>query len=140
MVRWISYITGILFVVLTACQGRSSQQDVAAERTTGPAQIAFDTTFYDFGSIYEGELVSYTFHYTNTGGDELMVLDAYGACGCTVAKYDGEPLEPGGSGKIEVVFDSSNRRGMQYKTVKVKTNSPQEIRTLTIKASVLTNN
>ncbi len=139
MIRLISFITGVVFSVLTACQGGSSQQEVTQEHATGPAQIEFDTTFYDFGSIYEGEQVAYTFHFTNTGGDELMVLDAYGACGCTVAKYEKAPLKPGKSGKIEVVFDSSNRRGMQYKTVKVKTNSPQEIRTLTIKASVLTN-
>lgn len=105
-------------------------------QTKGTPDIQFDTLFYDFGNLVEGEKVSYIFKFKNTGTSDLIIFDAYSTCGCTVPNYSNEPLKPGDEGQIEVIFDSSGRNGMQYKNITLKLNTPMREKTLTIKANV----
>ena len=59
------------------------------------------------------------FSFTNTGENDLYIVDAIGSCGCTVPKYPKNiPIKPGESGKIEVNFDSSGRPSLQQKWLK----------------------
>jgi len=41
---------------------------------------------FDFGTVTEGEIVSHTFSFTNTGSEPLIISDAKGSCGCTVRR------------------------------------------------------
>ncbi len=84
--------------------------------------IKFNKEQHDFGLILQGEKVSYTFKFKNIGKGELIVKDVSSTCGCTVPKFSKEPIASGGSGKIEVIFDSNNRSGRQVKTITVWTN------------------
>ena len=103
-------------------------------------EIKFDTTYYDFGTLVQGEQVEYTFKFKNIGDADLIIFDAYSMCGCTVPHYSEDPIHPGEEGKIEVVFNSEGKHGLQYKTVTLKLNTEIDERTLTIKANVLDNN
>ena len=85
--------------------------------------IEFKEIEHDFGVIIQGEKVSHTYKFTNTGGSDLILNSVKATCGCTVPKYDREPIPPGGEGKIEVVFDSSGRSGKQHKTIVVLANT-----------------
>ncbi|PIP54383.1 MAG: hypothetical protein COX07_05625 [Bacteroidetes bacterium CG23_combo_of_CG06-09_8_20_14_all_32_9] len=78
---------------------------------------------HDFGVIIQGEKVSYTYTYTNIGKSNLIISSVHTSCGCTVPKYDTEPIMPGKNGKIEIIFDSSNRNGIQNKTLTVLANT-----------------
>ncbi len=78
---------------------------------------------HDFGVVIQGEKVSYTFAFTNVGKSSLVISSVHASCGCTVPKYDTEPILPGKDGKIEVVFDSSGRNGVQTKTLTVLANT-----------------
>ena len=78
---------------------------------------------HDFGVVIQGEKVSYTYTYTNCGKSTLVISSVNASCGCTVPKYDTEPILPGKSGKIEVIFDSSGRNGLQNKTLTVLANT-----------------
>ncbi len=78
---------------------------------------------HDFGVIVQGERVSYTFTFKNTGKSNLIISSVHASCGCTVPKYDTAPIAPGEDGKVEVVFDSSGRNGLQNKTVTVLANT-----------------
>lgn len=99
--------------------------------------IQFDTTYYDFGTLMYGEQVAYTFKFRNTGDADLLILDAYSTCGCTVPSYSKKPIPPGGDGKIEVLFNSEGKHGLQYKTVTLKLNTNISEKSLVIKANVI---
>ena len=108
--------------------------------STGCPVIRFDTTYHDFGTLVQGEQASFTFKFKNIGTSNLIINDAYSTCGCTVPDYSKEPLALGKEGRIEVVFNSEGKRGLQYKTVTLKLNTKIKERTLSIKANVLENN
>jgi len=106
----------------------------------GYPQIKFDTTYFDFGTLVQGESVAHTFKFINTGKADLLILDAFSTCGCTVPDYSKKPIPPGEEGRIEVVFNSLGKTGMQYKTVTLKLNTEIEKKTITIKANVIVKN
>ncbi len=128
--------------LLTGSCGRSTQgagKNAPAD-TTGTAVLTFSTPEDDFGKVRAGEKVGCIFSYTNTGDADLVIASASASCGCTVPKFDKKPVPPGGSGTIEVVFDTSGREGVQAKTVVVQSNAENNIVILRIIADVTKNN
>ena len=119
---------------LVSCTNKNKTSHLTAELIQNPAtasgkhtdgnmpQMQFDKTEHDFGIILQGEKVSYTFKYKNIGNTDLIIKDATASCGCTVPHFSREPIAPGQTGEIEVVFDSGNRTGRQTKTITVWTN------------------
>jgi hypothetical protein len=91
-------------------------------------KFKFSETNHDFGVIIQGEKVSYTYTFKNVGGSDLIITSASASCGCTVAHYDKNPIPPGKDGKIEIIFDSNGKTGMQHKAVSVMANTqPNQI-------------
>jgi len=99
--------------------------------------IEFESDLYDFGKIIMGEKVSYSFKFKNTGTSDLIISRVTSSCGCTVGDFPKVPVKPGESNKIEVKFDSENRRGFQSKTITVLSNAQPSTNTLRIKAQVV---
>ncbi|MFA6950091.1 MAG: DUF1573 domain-containing protein [Lentimicrobiaceae bacterium] len=99
--------------------------------------IQFENDFYDFGRIIQGEKVSFGFKFTNKGKSDLIISKVSTSCGCTVTDFPKTPIKPGESNKIEVKFDSENRRGFQNKTITVLSNSQPSTTLLRIKAQVV---
>ena len=58
----------------------------------------------------------------NTGKAPLVISGASSSCGCTVPSYPKDPIAPGGTGKIEVRYDT-NRVGAIAKTIMVTSNA-----------------
>ena len=83
----------------------------AATGDTGKAKIVFKEYEHNFGKVTEGEKVSHVFIFDNMGTADLVISSALTTCGCTVPEYDTKPIPPGGSGNLEVVFDTSGRSG-----------------------------
>jgi len=95
---------------------------------TGPTTVmSFDATEFDFGTVDEGEKVSHTYSFKNTGDEPLILSNAKGSCGCTVPKWPKEPIPPGEDGEIIVEFNSKNKKGKrnQKVTITANTNPPQ---------------
>lgn len=91
---------------------------------SGPTtKISFKEDKYNFGTVNEGEKVKHTFKFTNLGTEPLIIHDAKASCGCTVPTFSKEPVAPGETGKIEVVFDSKGRPGKTSKYVTVTANT-----------------
>jgi len=99
-------------------------------------QFKFKESTYDFGTITEGDVVEHTFKFTNTGEAPLVIQSASASCGCTVPSYPRTPVAPGETGEIQVKFDSSNKPGIQNKTVSLTANTDPSITRLTIKSNV----
>jgi len=100
-------------------------------------KILFEETEHDFGNMIQGERVIYGFHFTNTGGSDLLITRVSTSCGCTVGDYPEQAIAPGESGVIEVTFDSNKRKGYQNKTITVLTNTSPNSTTLRIKTKII---
>ena len=135
------YITGLLTFILlaAACTNQKSTEvsGTGEDNAGSKPDINFVKTEHDFGRVMQGEKVGYSFIFTNGGDASLVILDASASCGCTVPKYNKEPIAPGEKGSVEVVFDSSGRMGQQSKTVTLKTNGKDQVVYLTIKANII---
>jgi hypothetical protein len=112
-----------------SADGKSSEK--------GMPQITFIEDEHDFGKVIQGEKVTFSFRFKNTGDGDLIIADVSSSCGCTVPKFTKEPLSPGSDGTILVTFDSNNRKGFQSKTVTVVSNTQPNTRVLKIKAMVI---
>ena len=114
----------------------STASGIAAEKGSAPV-ITFNEEKHDFGKITQGQKVSYSFIFKNTGGSELVISSAQGSCGCTVPTYPKEPVKAGQEGKIDVVFDSSGKSGLVQKTVTLVTNCNPSSKILTIISTIM---
>ncbi len=108
---------------------------VGSDKTHIPV-FQFEKETHDFGSITEGEKIQYAFKFKNTGNGDLIIRSANGSCGCTVPEWPREPVPPGGSGVINITFDSSGKHGMQHKTVTVLSNTVPNTKVLNITGEV----
>jgi hypothetical protein len=99
--------------------------------------IKFEKLSHDFGRIQQGAKASVEFAFINTGTNPLIISNARGSCGCTVPTWPHQPIPPGASGKIFVVFDSYGKSGEQTKTVTVVANTAPSSSTLTIQATII---
>ena len=104
----------------------------------GPLPVfQFETTDHDFGTINEGEKVTYTYKFKNTGDAPLIVQEAKGSCGCTASDWSKAPIPPGGEGFVKAEFDSNGKPNVQNKTVTVTANTWPKQTVLKFKAMVL---
>ncbi len=96
----------------------------------------FTSTDHDFGTIKEGEKVSYTYSFKNTGEAPLIIQNAQPSCGCTVPEWSKEPIPVGGTGFVKAEFDSNGKPNIQNKTITVTANTWPKVTTLRFKAMV----
>ena len=114
----------------------SKTAEVGAKEEGMPA-FTFEKEEHDFGTLIDGEKVTYSFRFTNSGDAPLIISNAKGSCGCTVPKYPkNTAIKPGQSETITVSFDSSNKPGMQQKSVTLSANTSSGREMLRIKANV----
>ena len=107
------------------------------KQNTDLPEIKFEEDVFDFGRITQGEKVSHSFAFKNTGTKNLIISGASGSCGCTVPEWPKEPILPGAEGIINVVFSSEGKRGLQEKTITVATNCEPATRIIRIKTEVI---
>jgi hypothetical protein len=148
------FISIISVIFLTACGSQVSdlelrvaklETEIASMRKGGGSTIVpagafpkftFDQEEHNFGQIRDGDIVSHTFRFTNSGEAPLIISKATAACGCTVPQWPKQPIPVGGSGEIQVQFDSSNKPGMQNKVVTITANTESKVKKLLIRAQV----
>jgi hypothetical protein len=98
--------------------------------------VSFGADEHDFGKVKQDSENKYTFQFTNTGKIPLQITNAQGSCGCTVPDYPKEPIAPGATGEINVVYKPGKQQGNQAKTVTVTANTEPTQTILRIKADV----
>lgn len=98
--------------------------------------IKFEKLEHNFGTINEGDKVEYIYKFTNEGTANLVISNVKPSCGCTAPDYTKTPVEPGQSGEVKVVFDSSGKSGKQQKSVAVHSNTETGTETLKFTAEV----
>lgn len=130
-------ISVIISLALLACSGNTRKaKAMSLPSGNGTAEILFMEYEHHFGKVAEGEKISWQFIFENKGTVDLVLNSVTTTCGCTVPKYDTRPIPPGGKGSLEVIFDTSDRHGMQTKTISVKSNAKVPVVLLKITAEV----
>jgi len=100
------------------------------------AQVTFDQTLIDYGTIENGADGKKTFNFKNTGTAPLVFNRIYSSCGCTIPKKPEKPIQPGESSSIDVEYDTK-RTGVFLKAITVNSNASNSNIILRIKGEVL---
>lgn len=98
--------------------------------------ISFPNKVHDFGTIQQDSKNEHVFEFTNTGKEPLVIEKAKGSCGCTVPEYPKEPIPPGQTGEIKVVYKPGKQKNQQNKSVTITANTQPRNTVLNIKANV----
>jgi len=129
--------------ILVSCDIRKSDKQVATvqqekkKSSLAPTTVQLIDSVFDFGTIKEGDVVSFSYRFKNTGDKPLEVTNVMASCGCTVPEKPEEPIEPGQIGFIKVKFNSDRKPGEAHKTVTVESNANPEFPTLLLKGTVV---
>lgn len=124
-------------VVATSNPAASTPEAPAASTPEGNFGVfQFESQEHDFGTIREGEVVKHLYKFKNVGTAPLIVSDVKPQCGCTATNWTKDPVQPGGSGEIEVQFDSNGRAGQNSKSTTVTANTKEGTAMLYFKVNV----
>lgn len=125
-------------VVRNTTPGNSVASQGAENLVSTNASFQWETTLHNFGTIKQGEVVNYTFKFTNNGTEDLKIQSTSASCGCTVPQSPKEPIPPGGTGEIVVRFDSKNKTGQQSPVITVVANTNPKQTRLSLRGFVQT--
>ena len=71
--------------------------------------VSMDRSEKDFGNIPLNEKREHVFKLVNTGDNPLVVYDVVTSCGCTKAEYGKEPVRPGGTLELKVIYNAEDK-------------------------------
>ena len=100
------------------------------------AEITFDKTIINYGTIDKGANGVRDFVFTNTGNAPLIISNVKSTCGCTIPKKPEKPILPGKSDKIQVKYDTK-RIGFIRKSISVTSNASNPTVVLKITGQVI---
>ena len=119
-------LSGSLVTALAQTTPAPASNTLPATTNSGP-RIEFADPAFDFGRLESGKIVNHDFAFTNVGDQVLIIQDVRPACGCTtVTNWVNEPVPPGKSGSIPILFNSGGMAGPIGKFLKVISNDPTQ--------------
>ena len=126
MKKWLTIL--VISASLFSCDIRNKKNNpnslanVDRPFTDTTSVQVIDST-HDFGKVTEGTKVIYDYRFKNTGDKPLVISSASASCGCTVPEKPEEPIKPGETGTLKVVFNSGGHPGPAHKTINVISNA-----------------
>ena len=127
MLKGLFYIfLGIMLAC--SCDSKSKKQNEQEANTptnvndsNAIAKIEFPQKSFNFGDLQEGEIVSHTFHFKNTGTKSLVIHNVEASCGCTTPKYDKKPNKNGHDGQeYDYVIEGQLEVTIEEKVIELK--------------------
>ncbi len=107
------YLFGVLFFIL--CFSLSAQKMELSEEVV------------DFGTIQKGKDVKAVLTVKNVGNAPLILTKVKPSCGCTAPSWPNDPIMPGKSGEISLVYNDT-KVGIINKVVEIYSNDPNASR------------
>ena len=98
------------------------------------AHVSINHTDLDFGSFPKEEKQERSFVLTNIGKGLLVIQDIVTSCGCTKVEYSKEPVRPGGTLEVKVIYEAEKAEHFN-KTVTVYCNTEDSPLRLTVKGT-----
>lgn len=127
---------------IAAMEGSNIPVPADMAQTTTPADAStlgsfqFTEMEHDFGTISEGKVVEKIFNFTNNGQAPLVISNITASCGCTSPDWTKSPVQPGETGFVKVVFNSTAKSGAQSPTVTIQANTNPTVTRLSMRGSV----
>ena len=100
--------------------------------TNALTDVSIDNIVMDLGHFPMSEKQECSFVLTNTGNNLLVIQDITTSCGCTKVEYSKEPVRPGETLKVKVIYEAE-QEGYVNKSVKVYCNTKDSPICLTVK-------
>jgi len=101
-----------------------------------PTTVRFAEDTVQLGIVKYGTTRKAVFRFINTGASPLIIRDVQPSCGCTSVKWEKQPVKPGESGEISIIFDP-NSLGRFTKNIKVLCNVKENVIHLKLNGSVI---
>lgn len=130
-----NFVITFSFLLLFSCGQKAKKDTSNTDFTSEKTRIEFNEKMHDFGQLIAGEIVLYTFEFTNTGNADFRIENIHTDCGCVSTNFFKTPVKPGETGVIEVEFDTSGLVGKEFKSIEINGNST-ELKHLAIFAEV----
>lgn len=99
-------------------------------------EVSIDNVVMDLGRFPMSEKQESSFVLTNTGNNLLVIQDITTSCSCTKVEFSKEPIRPGGTLKVKVIYEAE-QKGYVNKSVKVYCNTKDSPVRLTAKGNVI---
>ena len=96
--------------------------------------VSVNRMVMDLGSFPKSEKQETNFVLTNTGRGLLVIQDIITSCGCTKVEYSKEPVRPGGTLEVKVIYEAEKAEHFN-KTVTVYCNTKDSPLRLTVKGN-----
>ncbi len=90
--------------VVSAQKTPSQQKAASVSQNSADGAIKMVKEKYDVGKIPAGDAYTFYMEFTNQTKKPLVVKHVGAGCGCTVPEKPTEPIMPGKTGKIKVVY------------------------------------
>jgi hypothetical protein len=93
-----------LMVLAMGIQGCSSTPEEKAK--DHGQEIWFEEYLHDYGVLEKDGDGTWSFVFKNLGEEAFVINRVRSTCGCTVPEWPREPIEPGASGEITVIYNT----------------------------------
>ncbi|MFI3262817.1 MAG: DUF1573 domain-containing protein [Rikenellaceae bacterium] len=125
-------LISILFIVSCNTTGTTKKDSNTEVETTKVGEVFLLDTIVNnvdniigvkkLGTVNSGEILTGSFHIKNVTSESLVLVNINGYCGCLQLDYDKKPILSGETRKIGYTFDTKQKHGFQYSTIKIRTN------------------
>ncbi len=133
LTRWMKGMIGIV-VLTTLVQGCGDDPENRAKEKG--LELYFEEHIHDYGVIEKDGDGTWSFEFKNIGREAVVINRVRSTCGCAVPEWPREPVEPGDTGKITVIYNTAGT-GTFLKSVFVYSTAANSPVKLQIKGKVV---
>ena len=118
------FILALMIAGLCAAPAVAQQMEIG-DPTKNDGKVKWIPMQIETGDVPYAVPVERSIEARNISTEDLVILNVLSGCHCTVAEWPKEPIPPGKSGFIKVVFDAL-KEGEFYKVISISTNFDPE--------------
>ncbi len=126
----ITIISSLLLIPIHYCcnfnSGNSGSQKVKELVKKSSGKIVFDKEIHNFGTLNDGEIVSFSFIFRNVGGSGLKLIKAERSCGCIELHYSLDEILPGETSTVELILNTAGEWGNLIKVATIETSDGEK--------------
>jgi len=112
------YLQRLLFLGFTTSVLLSCSASTKAQTHSKPAFATWDKKMIALGTVKKGEKRTMFFDFTNTSGEDIQI-EIVDACACTETDFPRGVLAPGAKGRIDAIFDSTEKTGPETIDIRI---------------------
>jgi len=117
-------INYLLIILVWSCHWTSENKSMVTHKLSEkkcPGKIVFDQKIHNFGTLKDGEIISYSFIFRNLGESPFKIIKAEKSCGCIEPHFSSNEILPGQSSSVELVLNTAGEWGNLIREVTIET-------------------